>query len=251
MTENDKDVELLRTNPQQLIVKYQIMVEIIAKKYVASGMFAASDLDDVVQSVNESLLTKLPAVQRLYNGTALLKTYLSGIIRNVCLKLYHRNMQGVKTVQLDESIHSDPDGLTDTQLIDHAVSRFRVIIDLFHSQKPRLLFCLKLYFRVPIAVQDIRSLYPQCTSTDLGRFLGPFRGNYERMNEYEIYETVTPIMNKYEGKSNSADALRKWTNSKIQEIILILNGNPPRFNFDKETLQILVEDHFSPFLEKQ
>ena len=71
------------------------------------------------------------------------------------------------------------------------------------------------------------------------------------MNEYEIYEAVTPIMNKYEGKSNSADALRKWTLSKIQEIIRILNGKPPRFNFDKETLQILIEDYFSPFLERQ
>ena len=251
MTENDKDVELLRIDPRQLIVKYQIMVEIIAKKYVASGMFVASELDDVVQCINESLLTKLPAVQRHYNGTALLKTYLSSIIRNICLKLYHNNMRAVKTVQLDESIHADPEKLTDTHLIDHAVSRFLVIIDLYHVQKPRLLFCLKLYFRLPITSQDIRSLYPQCSSSELGRLLGQFHGNYERMNEYEIYEAVTPIMNKYEGKSNSADALRKWTLSKIQEIIRILNGKPPRFNFDKETLQILIEDYFSPFLERQ
>lgn len=251
MTENDKDVELLRIDPQQLIVKYQIMVEIIAKKYVATGMFAASELDDVVQSINESLLTKLPAVQRHYNGTALLKTYLSSIIRNICLKLYQANMRAVKTVQLDESIHADPEKLTDTHLIDHAVSRFLIIIDLYHFQKPRLLLCLKLYFRLPITSQDIRSLYPQCSSGDLGRLLGQFHGNYERMNEYEIYDAVTPVMNKYEGKSNSPDALRKWTLSKIQEIIRILNGKPPRFNFDKETLQILIEDYFSPFLERQ
>jgi hypothetical protein len=94
-------------------------------------------------------------------------------------------------------------------------------------------------------------LYPQCTAADLGRLLGPFSGNYEEMNEYKIYEIVTPVMNKYEGKSNSADALRKWTHSKIKEIIHILNGEPPRFKFDEETLQILVENQFSPFLGKQ
>lgn len=251
MTENDKDVELLRTNPMQLIVKYQTMVEIVVKKYIASGMFVASELDDIVQSVNESLLAKLPAVQRHYNGTALFKTYLSSVIRNICLKLYHRNKKQEKTVELVESLQSDPEEFPDRHSIDHAVSKFRVIVDLYHSQRPRVLLCLKLYFRLPIVAQDITSLYPRCIPTDLKILLRSFGETYDTMNENKIYEIVTPIMNKYEEKSNSPDALRKWTHSKVQAIIRILNGHPRRFNFDKETLQILVENHFSPFLHRQ
>jgi RNA polymerase sigma factor (sigma-70 family) len=250
-TENEQDVELLRTNPKQLIVKYHKMVEIVVKKYISTGMFEATEFDDIVQSVMESLLSKLPAMQRQYNATSLFKTYLAGIIRNICLKLYHKNTRRVKSVELDGSVQSEPDDLTDRHLIDHVVSRFRVVVGLYHSQRPKLLLCLKLYFRLPVVAQDIRLPYPLCTPADLESLLRSFDGKYETMNEYEIYEIVTPIMNKYERKSNSADALRKWTHSKIQEIIRILNGDPPRFNFDKETLRILVEDHFVPFLNRR
>lgn len=251
MTENERDVELLHTDPKRLIVKYQTVVEIIVRKYIGSGLFAAADYDDIVQSVNEALLAALPAVRRNYSGIALLKTYISGIIRNICLKLYHKQRQQEKTVPLGDDVPSDPEDLTDRYLIECAVSRFRVVIDVFHAQRAKVLLCLKLYFRLPLVAQDIRSLYPQCTSGDLEFLLRSFGGEYGRMKEYEIHEIVTPIMNKYEGKSNSADALRKWTHSRIQEIIRILNGDPPRSSFDKETLQILFENYLFPFLDKQ
>jgi endonuclease III len=68
------------------------------------------------------------------------------------------------------------------------------------------------------------------------------------MSDLEIYRTITPIMNKIEEKSNSVDALRKWTDSKVREIIQVLNGNPKKADYSTETLKILVDDFFSPFL---
>ena len=55
-------------------------------------------------------------------------------------------------------------------------------------------------------------------------------------------------MNKNEKKSNSIDAVRKWTDSKISEIIQLLNGNPKKMNYNEDTLKTLVDDFFSPFL---
>ena len=39
----------------------------------------------------------------------------------------------------------------------------------------------------------------------------------------------------------------KWIDRsirKIEEIIELMNGNPPRANYDKETLQILIEKYY-------
>jgi hypothetical protein len=75
-----------------------------------------------------------------------------------------------------------------------------------------------------------------------------FGSEFEGKDDVEIYRIITPIMNKNEEKSNSVDAVRKWTDSKIHEIIEVLNGEPKRANYTQDTLKILVDDFFSPFL---
>ncbi len=73
---NQQDVKLLREQPRELIIKYQDIIHIIVKKYIASNMFLASEYEDIVQTVNEDLLSKSERIREQYNGMALLRTVL-------------------------------------------------------------------------------------------------------------------------------------------------------------------------------
>ena len=67
MTENDKDIALLHSDPHALILKYQETAKIIVKKYIPPGVFKPSDFEDVVQEVYAALFAKIPATIS-YNG---------------------------------------------------------------------------------------------------------------------------------------------------------------------------------------
>ena len=91
MTENEKDIALLHSDPTALVLKYQETIRFIAEQYVRSGMFSPGDTEDVIQSINEGLLERIPAIATHYNKTATLITYLSAIIRNICLQLREKH----------------------------------------------------------------------------------------------------------------------------------------------------------------
>jgi len=72
-----------------------------------------------------------------------------------------------------------------------------------------------------------------------------FGGDYENLPDKEIYAIMTPLFNRCEGKENSPDALRKWINMKVDEIIDLLNGRTRRSNYDQETLKILAQKYYA------
>ena len=248
MTDNDRDVELLRSDPHALLLKYQETVRIIVKKYIEAGMFRAPEFDDIVQEINVSLLAKIPAMQRQYNGKSLFKTYFSVIVRNICLKAHRRGQKDIDFLQEDLSVYFVENTHEKRSVIEHEVRRFKTVLSLYDTQRPKLLLCLKLYFRIPMTPEDIRLWYPECSGEDQASLMRHFGLNYDQLSDIDIYKIVTPIMNRNEKRSNSVDAMRKWTDSKVREIIDLLNGRPKRTNHSVETLKILVDDFFSPFL---
>lgn len=248
MTDNDSDVKLLQDNPHALLLKYQETIKIIVKKYIAGGMFKAPEYNDIVQEINVSLLAKIPAMQKQYNGKSLFKTYFSVIVRNICLKIHHRAKKDVDFLQEDLTDYFVENTHERSSVIEHELRRFKSILSLYGAQRPKLLFCLKLYFRIPIIEEDVRLWYPKCIAADEIFLMKHFGQSYDRLSDFDIYKLVTPVMNRNEKRTNSVDAMRKWTDSKVHEIIDLLNKRPKNTNHNVETLKILVDDFFSPFL---
>lgn len=241
-------MELLRSDPNSLIIKYQETVKIIVKTYIIRGIFKATELEDIVQEVNASLLSKIPAMQSQYSGMSLFKTYFSVIVRNICLKEHARAGREITADQKNSAGFIDPRHSDEKFIFEHEIQRFKTILSLYYSQRPKLLLCLKLHYRIPLTPEDIDVWYPTCSSEDRSILLEHFGSRFDEENDAEIYKIITPIMNKNENKSNSVDAVRKWTDSKIHEIVDVLNGTPKRLNYNEEALRTLVDDFFSPFL---
>jgi len=252
--DNTRELELLRNDPGGFLLAYQDIIHIIVRKYIASGMFAPDEHDDVVQTVNETLLRTLPRIKSQYNGSTLVKTYVSAIIRNICLKIREAKRREPRSVPLSANAEADPEEFDETSMdsgrIDGARRLFRAILLQYdhRDQLSQLLLFLKLRYRLHVTADDILHWYPGCRRSDLKLLLAKFTGKYEDMEEQDIYRILTPIANKAHGKTNSEDAIRKWTRTRIGEILELLNGSPPTSCFDEESLGVLLEDYFSPFL---
>jgi DNA-directed RNA polymerase specialized sigma24 family protein len=250
--ENQKDIELLQHDPQGLLLRYQATLQIIVRLYVRSGMFRARDTDDIIQTLNEQLLLRLPAIRAQYNGSSLLKTYLSAIVRNLCIDLYHEGSRQLEEVPLEEHTGAQNPQVTIRYDIEHTRTVFRAVLKQFDYklELPRLLFLLKLRYRLPIEKEDLLKCFPNSSETDLNSLLKILGRDFEAMPDKEIFELITPVLNKADGRANTPEAIRKWTKGRVNSIIELLNGSPPTGSFDEETLKILVEDFFSPFLLK-
>jgi RNA polymerase sigma factor (sigma-70 family) len=244
-SENDADVRLLREEPDKLIAKYQEIIRIIVKKYIATKMFRPDDFDDIVQMVNEDILRKIGNIQRQYNGTALLKTYFSAIVRNSCLKIYEKKHREVRMLLLEDEDPVEEETITNGLEIEHDLERIERILSYFGKKQGRVILCAKLYFQIPIDRREILDCFSNCLEEDVKMLMDHFEFSQDRRTAKQVYHIITPILNRYEKKKNTEDAVRRWTVDKIEEIIKTLNSAPHRSEYDKETLKILLEKHSS------
>jgi len=242
---------LLREDPEALVVKYQPTVRAIVRNYVLSGLYRPSDCDDVIQEINAALLTKLGSIRRNYNGTSFLRTYLSAVIRNECLKIHRATASQPDPMPLQGHVADKGANPMARTVFQHDRAVFRVILDQYGGEKPKLLLMLKLYFRIPITADDVLRWNPYCGRRMLNSLLKSFGKPFDHLEDRMIYKLITPIVNDAETKSVSWDSLRKWMTSHIEEILVLLNGSPPTSTYDRETLRILVDDYFFPFLTRE
>jgi RNA polymerase sigma factor (sigma-70 family) len=250
LQENEIHHHLLRTNPEGLVLKCQDMIRTIVRKYISSGMFDHDSFEDVVQSVNTALLKNVRRAQAQYNGSTLVKTYISAIVRNICLQLHHIEKRNLRTERFEEDNFPRSSGIEEKLTIAHSIAVFRAILQQFDRQAklPRLLLCLKLWYRIPLDSDDVLRWYPECGEAELRSLLQSFGTSYDHLTNKEIFRLFTPFANMAHKKENSDDAMRRWTLSKITEILELMNGSPPTASFDEESLRPLVENYFSPFL---
>jgi hypothetical protein len=244
----DTDFALLQTDPKGLVLAYQGMVEVIVRKYISSGMFSGGSYSDVVQTVNAELLERIHGVRANYNGSTLVKTYVSAVIRNICLKLHKKGMYGKPFDPPVTEKLLTPVDMVDRYSVGQARRAYWAIMQQYRRDLPKLTMCLKLRYQIPLERKDIFHWYPECSPVLISQLIAHFGGNSVHLTEKDTYALVTPIFNAAEKKNNTPDALRKWTASKILEILNLLNGSIPHAAFDEGSLRILVEDYFSPFL---
>ena len=236
------DISLLRADPDAFIVACQRIIDIVVRQFIGSGLFDKEDHDDIIQTINERLIHKLHVIDSQYNGLVLFATYLNVVIRNICLQIHRQQKRKKNTIPLFEitTEFGEPDNAI---FIEEEIQRFRIIIQLFHKKKFRILLCLKIYFRIPIDEKNILNCFPQISDKHHEHLFVLFGTPFETMNGDEIFKTLTNILNIYEGKKNEPDSIRHWILDQITRILILLNGNPPRRAHNLETLKILLEHH--------
>lgn len=249
--DNQQQYQLLQTNPQQLLTEklYQDKLKQVVLNFVKRGFFNYQDVDDVIQEMNELFLSKkLTDIQRSYNPKfGLLIHYFGRAVYNKCVdfsqkKSFHQSNQLVaEPAELQASAdYSVASGIELQELLKNERNRLMNYLRLFPKQKSKLVLLLKLYGRLILIKVDLSSFYPQITPKELTHYLSIFGTAYLQKTDKSIYEDITPLINAQENKKNTIDAIRKWFQDRVSNIIEALNRNST-YDYDKESLKNLIQ----------
>ena len=237
---NQQDIELLNKNPHQLILNNQKLIDTIICLFIRSGQFRPEEYDEVKQQVNESLLKSISNIRNQFQGKSLFKTYLSIIIKNLCKEILRKKNKPHYILLDDIYVQYAHAEAINSIVFEEEMTRLQKAIELYYKQKWKLLLCLKLKFKMPFNYNDFSNMNKGISKDEFDNFVQrvmPFQDSPDVV----IFTALTDIINRYENKNNSPDALRKWIKSKIDELIDILNGEPPTSHYNEETFQILFE----------
>lgn len=200
-----------------------------------------------MQSINERLFLNLPLIERNYNGRVLLRTYVSVIIKNICLRINKERTKDIKTIpntirEPQAAYVHDP---ANALIIQEELERFRAILQIFPAEREKLYVCMKLYFKIPLLPLDIFNWSRNIVYVNHREYLlSMFGGNYQHMTAEEIFTAFAPVMRSYENKKVNGKTLYFWTNEQVNAFIKMLNGNPPRRTHTKETLHLLLNEEY-------
>jgi DNA-directed RNA polymerase specialized sigma24 family protein len=244
LVSNQHEVELLHSDPNKLILSYQDIIDIILSQFIRSNSFRAVDREEIKQQIYEELLKRLPKISCQYEGKSLLRTYFTVIIRNICNEILRKKEKN-HFVNIDEIKlnYSHNDTLT-SLLIAEETNKLKKAIELNCKKQQKLLLCLNLRFRMQIDFMVFKNTYESISLADFNSFMQHI-SPYNESSDILIFSALTQIDNQYNQKNNTPDALRKWTDLKIKELINILNGEPPASKYNEETFQILFEKAYS------
>ncbi len=246
----ERSIELLRYDPQQLILSMQDMIGIIVYRFIRAGKFHVKERQDIVQHINEELIRKIPKIQTQFKGNARIKTYFAAIITNICHEII-RKTKKIDYINITENfVLIDRSEVTSNLVIQDEIKNLQKILALYFRQRSKLVLLLKLKFRIPVNFSDLHSVFEDLTMTEYRQFLQDI-SPYEENTDLQMHTALTGLFNHYGSRSITPDALRKWIKQKITELIDILNGNPPVSKYTEETLQILFENCLFAEQEKE
>jgi hypothetical protein len=235
------DITLLRTDKNEFVIRCQRIISIIVKKFIGKGMFIAADFKDITQTVNVELIRRLPAIEKNYTGEALLETYVSVIIKNICLRLYESETNGIKPTSISETWVVSNEHTDDAILISDEFTRFETAVALLHSQRLKALVCLKVYFSIPLNSSEVRKYFRSISVEDHYRLLSFFTKHYIASETNECFTVLSHMINKYEENLTTEESVRRWTNMMLQKLIGRMNGRSEQRAHTKESIKLLLE----------
>ncbi len=233
---------MLMDRPGELIVKYQPLVQVVVQVFMKSGYFRGDEKEEIVQWVNLRLLDRIDRIRSQYSGISLLRTYFSSIIRNLCLEFIRKGKNQERVRMLNEDDHNlsySPDHLKG-MIIRQECQRLGLILNMFHHEKAKLLVCFKCLIRVPVTMKDIEAYALKTVPESICHPILQLRPD-SGIPDRQLYQRLSVLVNHVEGRSGSADALRKFIWLREMEIIRLLNGEPPHACHNQETFRILLD----------
>jgi len=245
---NTEDLRLLKEHPDQLMASYQPIIETVVAGFIRRGFFDRTEKMDVVQNVNTLLLEKkLSKIKEHFNGSVYLRTYFSKVVYNTCLELTRKKARqpiitGEELLQHETSNLLNPE---EQLAIKDELRRVEALLKGFRKKEAKSLLCLKLYAKKWLDDSDLEAYSKLGFHDELAMIRSSFFENYEAMPDKSAYEVAVLLFNKLENKANSADSLRKWTNAIVDNMIAILNGEPPVYHHTRDTIRILLQMYFT------
>lgn len=235
------DHGLLVGDRTAFILRSQRIIEIVLRTFIGSGMFHRDEFPDLQQSISEEFIRRLPSIERNYNGTASMATYVNAIVRNICLDIHQRRRNAVETVPLDDAESESENGTVFTSiLVKDEMHLLQTALGMFNDHREKTTVCLKVFYKLPVLRGEVQRCFHQLPHHDIDAVYRRFSTASPDTNESEDFDALAPYMNRQESNTTSGASLRRWTQEQLTRIISVLNHGERR-SHTKETIGTLLE----------
>ncbi|MEZ4886214.1 MAG: hypothetical protein R3E32_15875 [Chitinophagales bacterium] len=228
---NTVDLELLRIQPIELVVKYQNLIRHIVHKQAAqSNKWDKGIEEDLIANIREALVKKIASgkLATQFKENASFSTYLYRVIYHSMIdelrKLQkHTSQSLMEEVEItsQKEIARISNNEVYSELVDQHLRWLKVMIKGLPIQKQgRFEFSLKVVYRMLLKANDVRENYAHCSDALLVEILSCFGIIYSNLPESKLYQLLGEFITALENKSKPilADAIRIWVQSRITQI---------------------------------
>lgn len=232
---NEKNKELLLSNPQKFVVENQHVLEIIVRRYIKSGYVLLNDKNEIIQHINVRLLDGvITKMQKQYNPSFFVSTYFACVVNNLCKEFLNVKKKDHDNIRYEDYAKhkSDFNDPSSAVIINEEIERLDLIFRMYHQKKEKLIRALKIKYKIELTeevlVENVATNH-----------------NLASMTDTELFKYYSGWISKFDNKPISGDSLKRWTYAKIEEIMNLLNGNKKKSSYDMETLGILFEKYLN------
>ncbi len=230
---------MLREDPEKLLLKYQPVIRIIVKSLAYKGYLPKREISDLVQDVNRKLVERMPRIRSQYNYKSRFRTYFSVVVRNLCLEEF-RKLRIVAEPAADLYEQPGTDSPADPVIIRQEFERLRRAIRMFYRDEPALWVTFRVLADLDIQREDI-ARFGNTLIAGREQELAQRLNQSFKKNKREKLEIVSEVLSELDAKSRSKEAVRKWFENRLEEILTLMNGKPPRSAYTLDILLILIE----------
>ncbi len=239
MSENEIDINLLRDDPRELLLRYQPLIRLIVKSLAFQGYLPRRDIPDLVQDVNRKLVERLPRIREQYNYKSRFKTYLSVVVRNLCMEEF-RKVRVITEPQPEIYEHTSTENATDQLLIRQEYERLQRAVRLFMRDEPALWLTLRVLADMDLLPADLTGFDKDPGPADRRKLARRLNATFRKSRKEKFVE-ISQVLLQLDARDRTPDAIRKWFTSRLDEILALMNGQPPRSAYTLEILLILIE----------
>lgn len=238
------------TNPTAFVLAFEQTIAIVAKKYSARNNITPYSSEDIQQHIRLKLLEQLPSIAATFQGKASIKTYMTAVIRNMCLEFIRKNCpQEISCTPTEPAafVNSEQSSYRSALsriYITEEVFRLKHVFLIFDNVQSKVELALKTYFHHSISLANVeRYILDQEGDLAKGKEFLLLVSNVQSNADSERFGHLNHLFNSIEQKSNSVEATRKWTLRKLDQVLERMNGDQNVRNHTKETLSILLDFH--------
>lgn len=239
---------LLRDHPQILVNVYTPLIQRFLRQKIADP----ETQRDVYQEVVVRLLQKkLAGIYRHYrfdfDKKRLFSSYFMVTVRNIYIDIVReKSMLPNKEISLEDVRES---GLVEDSppigrlIVEEELLKLNAILKMFYRSTAKIELCLKLKYRIRLNRREVLRSYPQCSEEEIESL----SANYQQWRDHAVFKEIVPIFNRWEGKTNQGDTLRKWLDLKIEEIIGQLNRTHDRRVYNSKNFGDLLSLYYQRY----
>ncbi len=242
---------LLFNNPGTLLLVYKDLIQ----RYIAKKHRRKDSVEEIVQEIiTRFMRDKIKGIKKRFdfNDPAMptFTSYFMVTVRNIYIDIVRKEIRSINPVENEKDIetYSDNRGseMLNSLILNEEFEKLNALINMFHKSGPKLRLSLKVKFNIPIEETDVKLCFPKCSENEKQLFIS----GDKILKSGKSMEKIVPVFNKYEGKSNNPDTLRKWLSVKLDEIKKHMNNTHPHSPYNNATISDLIILYFQREMER-